>query len=192
MYYLSADHKIYFFWTNTRRKNYQLVQAWWKNVVLPTMSVVINNIEQYAHTVHCCRTSFNIYILEGPKPPAPVLAHPLKVLAPLVNVHFWFFRSWPLHCSILKRDPALLSTILNNIVKPELGVTILNNIVHNIDNVGSKTLFNTVFINPEQFDNVLPCSCSMHSPLCPPPPLPPRRQWLNSNWSASYSFFSQD
>ena len=41
------------------------------------------------------------------------------------------------HCSHL-------STILNNIVEPESGVTIL---LTTVNNVGSKTLFNPVFIN---------------------------------------------
>jgi hypothetical protein len=40
-----------------------------------------------------------------------------------------------------------LSTILNNIAEPESGVTILFNIVDSMNNVGSKTLFNPVFIN---------------------------------------------
>jgi hypothetical protein len=40
-----------------------------------------------------------------------------------------------------------LSTILNNIVEPESGVTILFNIVDNYElDVGSKALFNPVFI----------------------------------------------
>jgi hypothetical protein len=40
-----------------------------------------------------------------------------------------------------------LSTILNSIVEPESGVTILFNIVETVDNVGSTTLFNPVYIN---------------------------------------------
>ncbi len=44
---------------------------------------------------------------------------------------------------------SILLTILNSIVGPELGVTILFNIVHSVtvNNVGSKTLFNPGFIN---------------------------------------------
>jgi hypothetical protein len=41
------------------------------------------------------------------------------------------------HCSHL-------STILNNIVEPELGVTIL---LTTVNNVGRTTLFNPVFVN---------------------------------------------
>ncbi len=45
------------------------------------------------------------------------------------------------HCS------QLLSTILNNIVEPESGVTALDSIVDNLNNVGSTKLFNPVFNN---------------------------------------------
>ena len=47
-----------------------------------------------------------------------------------------------------------LSTILNNIVEPELGVTILFNIVDNCEHVRSKTLFNPVCCN-----NLIVFSC---------------------------------
>ena len=39
--------------------------------------------------------------------------------------------------------------MLNNIVEPESGATMLNNIVDNYEQcIGSKTLFSPVFINP--------------------------------------------
>ena len=40
--------------------------------------------------------------------------------------------------------------IVANIVEPESGVTMLNNILATWNNVGSQTLFNVVFIKPEQ------------------------------------------
>ena len=39
-----------------------------------------------------------------------------------------------------------LSTTLNNIVKPESGVTILKTLLTAVNNMGSKTLFNPIFI----------------------------------------------
>ncbi len=46
---------------------------------------------------------------------------------------------------------------MNNIVEPKSGVTMLNNNVDNIEQCGKQTLFNPVFINPEQVDRFLPC-----------------------------------
>ncbi len=55
----------------------------------------------------------------------------------------------------------IVVTILNNIVEPESGVTMRNNIVERTYNmeqyVGSTTLFNPVYNNPEQVDHFLPC-----------------------------------
>ena len=66
----------------------------------------------------------------------------------------------------------LMKTALNNVLLPTLfnvvnnivqyclqsGVTMLNNIVDNLEqNVGSKTLFNAVFIRPEQVVRFLLC-----------------------------------
>jgi hypothetical protein len=53
-----------------------------------------------------------------------------------------------------------LSTILNNIVDPELGVTVLFNIVYNFEqcvqhNIHCSILFSSVLQQP---DRVLPCS----------------------------------
>jgi hypothetical protein len=52
------------------------------------------------------------------------------------------------HCS-------MMSKILNNIVKPESGVTMLNN----IEQCGRQDIvqYNPVFINPEQVDHFLLC-----------------------------------
>ena len=44
----------------------------------------------------------------------------------------------------------IVAKILNNIVKPGSGATMLNNILTTLNNVGSQTLFNVVFIKPEQ------------------------------------------
>ena len=50
------------------------------------------------------------------------------------------------HCFVCH----IVAKILNNIVEPESGVTIQNNILATWNNVGSQTLFNVVFIKPEQ------------------------------------------
>ena len=44
----------------------------------------------------------------------------------------------------------IVAKILNNIVKPGSGARMLNDILTTLNNVGSQTLFNVVFIKPEQ------------------------------------------
>ena len=48
--------------------------------------------------------------------------------------------------------------MLNNVVEPESGVTILFNIVDSYEQVGSKTLFNPVFIVLHQPERFYACS----------------------------------
>ena len=50
-----------------------------------------------------------------------------------------------------------MSTVMNNIVETESGVTMLTILLTTMNNVDSKALLNPVSINRQQVGNILPC-----------------------------------
>jgi hypothetical protein len=111
------------------------------NALLPTLFTVVNNIEQ------CCYTRFRLLLTSVNNVVSKTLFNPvkqrarrflpctrLKMLSLLFNRIEQCFAAHVVHACQL--------TILNNIVEPESGVTILFKIVDNCEQCGQQNIVN--------------------------------------------------